>query len=188
KPSVYMYQPQGFEEGDRGTLVCEVIQSLYGLTPSPRIWYDTLGEKMKKLGFRISPYDAGLWISTTKSKLYVTAHIDDFKIVCQQREDGEWLIRELGKEFELKDLGNMSRYLGMDVTTTDDGIKLSQKSFTKELLERFGMQNCHPVSIPIAEGTVIDDQPDTSIDITQYQSGVGSLQYLADKTRPDIAR
>jgi hypothetical protein len=50
------------------------------------------------------------------------------------------------------------------------------------------MQNCHPVNIPIAEGTVIDDQPDPSIDITQYQSGVGSLQYLADKTRPDIAR
>jgi hypothetical protein len=50
------------------------------------------------------------------------------------------------------------------------------------------MQNCYPASIPIAEGTVIDDQPDTSIDITQYQSGVGSLQYLADKTRPDIAR
>jgi hypothetical protein len=185
---VYMVQPTGFEEGDRGTLVCEVLQSLYGLDSSPRIWYDTLGEKMKKLGFRTSPYDAGLWISTTKDKLYVTAHVDDFKIVCQRHEDGEWLLEELGKEFELKDLGKITRYLGMDVTMTDKEIKLSQQSFTNELLERFGLQKCNPVSIPIAEGTVIDDQPDPSINITEYQSGVGSLQYLADKTRPDIAR
>jgi Reverse transcriptase (RNA-dependent DNA polymerase) len=102
-------------------------QTFFLLLPpiSPRIWYDTLGEKMKKLGFRISPYDAGLWISTTKSKLYVTAHIDDFKIVCQHREDGEWLIEALSQEFELKNLGNMGRYLGMDVTISEDGIKLT---------------------------------------------------------------
>jgi hypothetical protein len=37
-------------------------------------------------------------------------------------------------------------------------------------------------------GTVIDDLPDPSINVTEYQRGVGSLQYLSDKTRPDIAR
>jgi hypothetical protein len=39
---VYMRQPTGFEEGEPGTLVCKLLQLLYGLSPSARIWYDTL--------------------------------------------------------------------------------------------------------------------------------------------------
>jgi hypothetical protein len=45
----------------------------------------------------------------------------------------------------------------------------------------------HGLPTPLSEGVIIDDLPDPSINTSEYQRGIGSLQYL-DKTRPDIAR
>jgi hypothetical protein len=185
---VHMIQPTGFEKGEKGTLVCEVVQALYGLTTSPRIWYDTVTAVMKRLGFRTSPYDPGLWISTTRKHLYVSAHVDDFKVVSADPKDADWVILKLMEHFEIKDLGRIKHYLGIDVTMTDDGIKLSQESYIDALLESFGMNQARPHQMPLDQGIVIDDLPDPSINVTEYQRGVGSLQYLSDKTRPDIAR
>ena len=94
---VYMIQPTGFEKGEKGILICEAVQALYGLTTSPRIWYETVVATMKSPGFRGSPYDPGLWISTTRKRLYVTAHVDDFNFVCENSEDGHWAIEKLGE-------------------------------------------------------------------------------------------
>ena len=185
---VYMKQPTGFEKGEKGTLVCEVVQALYGLTTSPRIWYETVSGVMTKLDFRVSLHDPGLWISRSRKHLYVSAHVDDFKIVCASPEDADWTISQFMENFEIKDLGCIKRYLGMDVTMTDAGIVLSQKSYIDALLESFGMDQARPCSTPLNPGTVIDDLPDPSINVTEFQRGVGSLQYLSDKTRPDIAR
>jgi hypothetical protein len=44
------------------------------------------------------------------------------------------------------------------------------------------------IHTPLNEGVIIDDLPDPSINTSEYQRGIGSLQYLSDKTRPDIAR
>ncbi|KAF7174615.1 hypothetical protein CNMCM6106_009545 [Aspergillus hiratsukae] len=49
---VYMRQPTGFEQGEKGTLVCKLRQALYGLEASARIWYDTLCERLSSIGFR----------------------------------------------------------------------------------------------------------------------------------------
>ena len=185
---VYMIQPTGFEKGEKGTLVCEVVQALYGLTTSPRIWYDTVVTTMESLAFRVSPYDPSLWISTTRKHLYVTAHVDDFKFVCENPDDGHWAIEKLGQHFEIKSLGKIKHYLGMDIAHSEKGLTLSQKAYIDDLLESFGMSDCRPAHTPLNEGTLIDDLPDPSINIAEYQRGVGSLQYLSDKTRPDIAR
>jgi Reverse transcriptase (RNA-dependent DNA polymerase) len=186
---VYMAQPTGFEKGDNATLVCKVLQSLYGLPQSAKIWYDTLSSFLVDMGFRVSEYDAGLWISTRHRNLYLTCHVDDFKIVCATPEDGELVLNEMEKRFEIKSLGRIQRYLGMNVTFPDGkGIKLSQEEYIATLLESYGLEDCNPVRTPINEGFIIDDAPDSAIDLTEYQRGVGSLQYLADRTRPDIAR
>ncbi|KOS39226.1 hypothetical protein ACN38_g9947 [Penicillium nordicum] len=186
--SVYMRQPYGFEQGERGTLVCKLKQALYGLIPAARIWYDTLREKLEAIGFRISPYDAGLFLHKTKPNLYVTAHVDDFGIIGANRTEIQWILSEMGKQFPIKDLGQMEHYLGLRVEQTEAGIKLSQPDFIDKLLDDAGMPDCYPVATPIEPGLVIDDLHDLSIDKRQYQSVTGSLQWLASHTRPEIAR
>ena len=49
--TVYMNQPLGFAQGEKGTLVCKLNQSLYGLAPAARIWYDTLNSYLIHIGF-----------------------------------------------------------------------------------------------------------------------------------------
>jgi hypothetical protein len=188
KDPVYMRQPIGFEQGEKGTLVCKLKQALYGLVPAARIWYDTLKERLETIGFRVSPYDAGLFIHTEKPNLYVTSHVDDFGITGADRTAIQWVLDEMGKQFPIKDLGQMKHYLGLQITRSDEGIKLSQRDFIDKLLDSVGMSDCNPVSTPIEPGLIIDDLPDPAIDLHQYQHVTGSLQWLASHTRPDIAR
>jgi hypothetical protein len=185
---VYMRQPTGFEQGEVGTLVCKLRQALYGLEAAARIWYDTLCERLSNIGFRVSPYDSGLFIHSTKPNLYVTAHVDDFGIIGANKDEIQWVLDEMGKQFAIKDLGQMKHYLGLQIIRTDAGLKLSQADFIDTLLSNMGMSNCNAVSTPIDPGLVIDDLQDPAINKKTYQHVVGCLQWLAGHTRPDIAR
>jgi Reverse transcriptase (RNA-dependent DNA polymerase) len=140
KPS--MLQPTGLEQGKRCQLVCEVTESLYGLTTAANIWYSTLGGHLKER-IQASPYDGGLCIHTTKPNLYLSAHVDDIKIFSADPKNADWVLRTLHERFEIKDLGQM--YLGMDIRTDESDIHLSQPTYIHKLLEDFGMQGCHPV-------------------------------------------
>jgi hypothetical protein len=184
--TVYMRQPLGFEQGQGQDLVCKLNQSLYGLTPSARIWYDTLTSYLTELDFRASPYDSGLFISTTKPHLYLTTHVDDFKIVAQHEDDAHNTLNALKARFEIKELGQIKHYLGTAIETDDKGIRITQSSYIDELIESFGMTDSHATKSPLDPGIIIDDELDLTIPIREYQRGTGSLQYLATKTRPDI--
>src|SRR5882762_1916499 len=189
KDPVYMAQPRGFEEGEKGTLVCQLDQALYGLEPSARIWYDTLAGHLESIGFRVSPYDSGLWIHTTRRHLYISSHVDDFGIIAEISEEAYWTAQQLQTRFELKDVGPMRRYLGMEVAKLNNGdLKLTQTPYIEDLLASFGMASAHPVKSPMDAGLLIDDDPDPTIDKKEYQRGTGSLQWLCCKTRPELSR
>ena len=185
--TVYMNQPLGFAQGEKGTLVCKLNQSLYGLAPAARIWYDTLNSYLIHIGFRVCEYDAGLFIHTERRNVYLTTHVDDFKIVAADATDAEWVVTMLATRFEIKDMGQMRHYLGMNVDMHPDGIFLGQSTYVDELINSFGMEAAHTHKSPLDSGLAIDDEPDEHINKTEYQRGVGSLQWLASRTRPDIA-
>jgi hypothetical protein len=90
---IYMHQLLGFV-GEPGTLVCLLRQSLYGLTPSARLWYDDLRAYLESIGFKASPHDPGLFIHTTK-KLYITTHVNDFMIIGEHSQDTTQVLDDL---------------------------------------------------------------------------------------------
>jgi Reverse transcriptase (RNA-dependent DNA polymerase). len=182
-----MHQPLGFMEGEPGTLVCQLRQSLYGLTPSARLWYDDLRAYFESIRFRVSPHDLGLFVYTTK-KLYITTHIDDFKIIGKDIQDTKQVLEDLKSRFEIKEVPEFKRYLGINIKTMPTGIQISQEDYIDELVNSFGLYDAHPTKSPLDPGTIIDDTPDSTMNINEYQRGTGSLQYLATKTRPDISR
>ena len=182
-----MNQPLGFAQGEKGTLVCKLNQLLYGLAPVVRIWYDTLTSYLIHIGFCVCEYDAGLFIHTERQNVYLTTHVDDFKIVAVDAADAEWVVTMLATRFEIKDMGEIHHYLGMDVNMRPDGIFLGQSTYVDELINSFRMETAHTHKTPLDSGLVIDDKPDEHVNKTEYQRGVGSLQWLASRTRPDIA-
>lgn len=186
---IFMTQPLGHEEGEKGQFVCELHQALYGLIPAARIWYDTLTKKMKELDFRVSPYDAGLWIHRYR-QLYVTTHVDDFQTYAPKEADIDWFMATLNQSFEFNDVGDAQKYLGVDVRRNSeaDTTMLSQKEYAEELITTFGLADAHPVKLPMDPGLIIDDAPDSTVDQKEYQRAIGCLIWLTTKTRPDMAR
>ena len=91
----------------------------------------------------------------------------------------------------MDDRGEVHFILGMEVKRDRKNRKMTicQKTYLNDVLDRFGMQNCKPVSTPMEAGKVFTAlaENEEPCDIKQYQTAIGSLNYAAIATRPDIS-
>ena len=93
----------------------------------------------------------------------------------------------LSSEFEMKDLGHLKYFLGIEVSRSDKGIFLSQRKYALGLLQETGMSTCQPVDTLVEEGLKLCVETNqVPVDKGRYQRLVGRLTYLAH-TRPDLA-
>ena len=75
--------------------------------------------------------------------------------------------RKLAAELEMKDLGMMHYFLGMEVWHTTDGIFLGQRKYAVEILKRFGMMDCKAMATPMAANLkLLSDDSSESVDAT----------------------
>eukprot|EP00253_Pinus_taeda_P010691 PITA_10691 len=94
--------------------------------------------------------------------------------------------KHLEAEFDMKDMGLMHYFLGLEVWQKDGEIFLRQGRYATEILKRFRMQNHRPMSTPmITNWKKIDALGDKEVDLTLYRQLIGSLMYLFN-TRLDI--
>ena len=92
----------------------------------------------------------------------------------------------LAREFEIKDLGTLKYFLGMEVARSKKGIVASQQKYILDLLKETGMLGCKPSNTPMESTYKIGLKEDSPpIDTGRYQWLVGKLIYLSH-TRPDI--
>ncbi|CAK9804031.1 Retrovirus-related Pol polyprotein from transposon TNT 1-94 [Anthophora plagiata] len=91
----------------------------------------------------------------------------------------------------MNDLGKVTNILGISVERRGDTgpIKLSQHKYIKESLEKFGMENCKPVGTPLIPNETLNAVSTDMEDMTNvpYRELVGTLIYLSNATRPDVA-
>ncbi|XP_068477386.1 uncharacterized mitochondrial protein AtMg00810-like [Phaseolus vulgaris] len=91
-------------------------------------------------------------------------NIDDFKDTMKQ-------------EFEMADFRLMKFFLGLEVRQKETGIFVSQETYAKEILKKYKMANCNPVSMePGAKLSKFDGGE--RVDVRKYQSLLGSICYL----------
>eukprot|EP00253_Pinus_taeda_P033202 PITA_33202 len=87
----------------------------------------------------------------------------------------------------MTDLGYVHYYLGIEVTQHPKSIFLSQKKYIGDLLNRFCMTECNPLSTPMEQNLKLTSIEGKEFeDATKYRQLVGSLIYLTT-TRPDIS-
>eukprot|EP00253_Pinus_taeda_P032940 PITA_32940 len=90
------------------------------------------------------------------------------------------------KEFEMKDLGLIKYFLGIEVEQFEKGIFICQNKYAKYLLKRFRMENFKHVPTTAATGTKLSkDDVGSDVNSTLFKRLVGSLMYLT-ATGPDI--
>ena len=118
---VYVEHPLSFETNDRETHVCKLNKYMYGLKQTPRTWYRTIDNFLTSLGFTKSKADSNLYYKVNEGNPEILLlYVDDLFVIG---EDG--LIadtkRKLAVEFEMKDLGMMHYFIGMEVWQNANG-------------------------------------------------------------------
>ena len=185
---VYMEPPPGFDQ-KYGAKVCKLKKSLYGLKQSPRAWFDKFTQSVKKQGYFQGQTDHTLFMEvSSKGRIAILiVYVDDIITTGDDVKEMERLKKCLALKFEIKDLGSLRYFLGMEVARTKKGIMVSQRKYILDLLKEMGMNGCKPAETLIeANHRLGDGDKKVHVDTARYQKLVGKLIYLSH-TQPDIA-
>ncbi|KAH9650220.1 hypothetical protein KPL70_026283 [Citrus sinensis] len=138
-------------------------------------------------GFTKCPYEHALYVKENDGDiLIVCLYVDDLIFNGSNPSLFEEFKRVMIKEFEMTDIGLMAYYLGIEVKQKEEGIFISQESYAKEILNKFKMNDCKTISMPVECGVKLSKHDEgKDIDPTFFKSLVGSIRYLTC-TRPDI--
>ena len=116
-----MFQPERFVQSPSGH-VCKLHKALYGLKQAPRAWFDRLRKAMLQWGFQNSKADSSLFIKHESGGIVIVlVYVDDILITGDNNTIIETFIKYLGDTFALKDLGEFSYFLRIEVTHTAKG-------------------------------------------------------------------
>jgi Reverse transcriptase (RNA-dependent DNA polymerase)/Integrase core domain/GAG-pre-integrase domain len=190
---IYMEQPEGLEKTrngkGKGNLVCKLRKGLYGLKQSARNWNRKLRRELEVLGFQQCQADHCIFVNQ-RTGIILAVWVDDIIILGKEMEEINEIKRDLNEKFEMKDLGELEYFLGIQLfrDRATRRIHINQTGYINTILERFGMTECKPASTPMASGTkLLKSDGENMVNQHQYQSMVGSQMYGMLSTRPDIA-
>lgn len=188
--TVYMEPPAGSTCTDGK--VCRLNKALYGLKQSGRTWYLTLDNILRQQGYKRLEADRCVYVlQRGTGKVILSVYVDDMLLLATSTQLLSTAIKNLGQEVDLKDLGEPAYILGIEVchNKEQNTLTVSQKKYVDEVLKRFGMQDCKPAKTPMETAGWKEESQSTQREKPNvpYQTLIGSLMYLVQGTRPDIA-
>ncbi|KAK6163847.1 hypothetical protein DH2020_000711 [Rehmannia glutinosa] len=183
----WIYKTKFKEDGSIHKHKARLVAKVYSQQHGVDAWNSKIDSYFRSNGFERSQ---------SEPSLYVKKGVQDFLIVCLYVDDLIYtgtslaMVQEFKKammeEYEMTDLGLMKYFLGIQVRQSKGEIFISQEKYLEEVLKKFHMNNCKPISTPLAvnEKFQLYDGADKA-DSKTYRSIVGSLIYLTN-TRPNI--
>ena len=186
---VYMSSPPGFEERCGNWRVCKLKNSLYGLKQSPKVWLERFGKVIKRYAYIQSQADHTIFYKhSNDGKIAILiVYMDDIVLTGDDCDELAKLKKKLAEEFEIKDLGALKYFIGMEFARSREGIFVNQKKYVIDFLNKIGMLRCKPIETPIEPNVKL--QPTEAENVKNkehYQRLVGRLIYQSH-TRPNIS-
>ena len=128
--------------------VCYLRRALYGLKQAPRAWFAKFSSTISRLGYMASHYDSALFLRyTDKDTILLLLYMDDMIITGNDLSGIQELKDFLSQQFEMKDLGYLSYFLGLEITHSTDGLYITQAKYTSELFSRARLTDSKTVDI-----------------------------------------
>ncbi|GJY04157.1 retrovirus-related pol polyprotein from transposon TNT 1-94 [Tanacetum coccineum] len=138
KEEVYVSQPKGF-----------------GMT-----WYDTLSRFLLDNKFSKGAVDPTLFTQKIgKHILLVQIYVDDIIFALTDPKECDIFSDEMSSKFQMSMMGQMSFFLGLQVSQNPGGIFINQSKFALEILKKFRMDSCDPVDTPMVDRLKLDEDP-----------------------------
>nr|GEW46610.1 copia protein [Tanacetum cinerariifolium] len=187
KEEMYVSQPEGFVDPDHPTHVYRLNKARYGLKQAPRAWYDTMSWFLLDNKFSKGAVNSTLFTQKTRKHiLLVQIYVDDIIFASIDPKACDIFSNEMSSKFQMLMMGQMSFFLGLQVSQNSIGIFINQSKFALEILKKFRMDSCDPVDIPMMDRLKLDeDSLGIPVDQIRFRSMVGSLMYLT-ASRPDV--
>jgi Reverse transcriptase (RNA-dependent DNA polymerase) len=133
---VYMDLPPEFPTQNNHKMVCQLKKAIYRLKQSLRAWYGKLSFALNKAGFNQSEADSSMFTKvTSKGIVVILICMDDLIITSSDHSGIENLKKHLRKEFDIKDLGYLKYFLGIEIAHSNKGLFLSQRKYVLNLLK-----------------------------------------------------
>ncbi|KAH9650552.1 protein kinase domain-containing protein [Citrus sinensis] len=189
KEEVFISLPPGFEKSLGSDKVCRLRKSLYGLKQSPRAWFERFGKAVISYGFLQSQGDHTIFYKHSKDgKITILiVYVDDIILTGDDETELAALKKRLAKKFQIKDLGVLKYFLGMEFARSKEGIFVNQRKYVLDLLGETGLLGCKMVETPIDPNLKLQPAKVEEVkDREQYPKLIGKFIYLSH-TRPDIA-
>ena len=110
--------------------------------------------------------------------------MDEIILTGNDEEEIQKLKGFLAREFEIKDIGGLKYFLGMEIARSKNGLSVSQRKYTIDLLRETRMLDCKPAETPMDHTTKLGKvEGSAPIDKGRYQRLVGKLMYHSHQTR-----
>ncbi|MCO5596737.1 hypothetical protein L7F22_050806 [Adiantum nelumboides] len=125
---VYMEQPHGYEDVKHPGYVCKLKKKLYGLKQAPRAWHARIVACLVSIGFHMADADNSLYVRKNENGIVIICiYVDDLIIGGDNEREIMHVKYLLKKVFDMKDLGELQYFLGIEIVHTKEGIWLSQR-------------------------------------------------------------
>ena len=185
---IYLEQPEGFIVPGQEQKVCRLIKSLYGLKQAPKQWHAKFDKVMLSNGFKLNECDKCVYVKQTQNCFAILClYVDDMLITGSDGETIKKIKCLLASQFEMKDMGVADVILGVKIHKTPGGLALSQSHYIETILGKCKNLGIVPVKTPIDVNLHLSKNTGENKAQNEYASILGSLMYVMNCTRPDIA-
>ena len=159
--SIYMMQPEGFVAKGQEQKVCKLLRSIYGLKQASRSWNLRFDETIKTYGFEQNVDEPCVYKYIKEKKVvFLVLYVDDILLIGNDAEILSNVKKWLAEQFQMKDLGEASYVLGIQIIRDRKNklLALSQASYIDKILARFSMQDSKKGQLPTQHGIIISKE------------------------------
>jgi len=128
----------------------------------------------------------GMYNKKNKLIALLTLYVDDI-LITGEDNIVKFIIEKLKNKYTISKESNINKIIGINVYKTKDGYKINQKDYIDKVIKKYNMNKTKTMKYPCRKISENDRKNSKPIDINKYKSLLGSLLYIAVKSRPDIS-
>ena len=184
---VYMHQPSHYICPDRPSHLCKIKKALFGLPNSGYNWYATFSEYLKESGFTQLKLDQCIFRSVNRD-IFILLYVDDTAVMAKTLDLIESFKRLIAKRFKYRDGGPLKQFLGLEFkyNRSDRCLFMNTKAKISEMYKEFHHILPAATKVPLDATTYVYRPSPLTPKVWLYQRLIGSLNYIATRTRPDL--